>query len=143
MAVDGPALLGTAVRAACVAKAPRRTIQAVAATVAGALCRTCPSSATPAPSVRKPPCEVSTTRDEAMDPSDLVEALRASRRAKRKRKSTDGEMPVLAYQKSRVRQKTDGGGRAAGASHAAVTGKRCCKRGLTCIRGMAAREERG
>ena len=47
-AVDGPALLAAAVRAAVLAKAPRRTVQSVAAAVAGVLVRPAPLPATPA-----------------------------------------------------------------------------------------------
>ena len=86
MAADGPALLGAAVRAACLAKAPRRTIQAVAAAVAGVLVRPGLPVATPGPSGSKLPCETGTARECTTDPSDLLEALRASRRAQRKRK---------------------------------------------------------
>ena len=39
MSADGAALLAAAVRAAVLAKAPRRTVQAVAAAVAGVLVR--------------------------------------------------------------------------------------------------------
>ena len=89
MAADGPALLAAAVRAACLAKAPRRTIQAVAAAVAGVLARPAPAAATPrlAPSV---PANFGrhaadgATSDAS--PEELLAALRAARAAQRKRK---------------------------------------------------------
>ena len=89
MAADGPALLAAAVRAACLAKAPRRTVQAVASAVAGVLARPPPAEATPAP-VR--PVQANFGRHAAdgatsdASPEELLAALRAARTAQRKRK---------------------------------------------------------
>jgi len=88
MAVDGPALLGAAIRAACLAKAPRRTVQAVASAVTGVLVGRPHASGASPPSTRRPPRDTrGPESDEDLgDPAELLEALRASRRARRKRK---------------------------------------------------------
>eukprot|EP00929_Paragymnodinium_shiwhaense_P121781 TRINITY_DN9415_c0_g1_i1.p1 TRINITY_DN9415_c0_g1~~TRINITY_DN9415_c0_g1_i1.p1 ORF type:complete len:233 (-),score=43.63 TRINITY_DN9415_c0_g1_i1:401-1099(-) len=90
MAADGAALLAAAVRAACLAKAPRRTIQAVAAAVTGVLVRPLSAAAAPAPvsSVPARPQRTAAGGDEVVPASseDLLNALRAARSAQRRRK---------------------------------------------------------
>ena len=82
MVSDGAALMAAAVRAACLAKAPRRTVQAVAAAVAGvfisAAARTTPVV------VAKEPAGARVTA--VVDPEALLEAKRAARREKREKK---------------------------------------------------------
>ena len=81
---DPAALLGAAVRAAVLAKAPRRTVQAVAATVTAVLTRQDTVVARPetVPTVTArvpgPPC--------ACETQVLIDQLREARRAKRQRK---------------------------------------------------------
>ena len=81
---DPAALLGAAVRAAVLAKAPRRTVQAVAATVTAVLTRQDTAVARPetVPTVTArvpgPPC--------ACETQVLIDQLREARRAKRQRK---------------------------------------------------------
>ncbi len=84
MSVDGAALLAAAVSAACRAKAPRRTVQAVAAAVTGVLMR--PSAAAvPRPNAAVPAGAQSPAEDDG-DPALLLDTLRAARRAQRTRK---------------------------------------------------------
>ena len=82
--MDGPALLAAAVRAACLAKAPRRTVQAVAAAVAGVLVRQM------AEAVPRPRSEVPAGAQVAAEPTEdlavLVGTLRTARRSRRARK---------------------------------------------------------
>ena len=82
--MDGPALLAAAVRAACLAKAPRRTVQAVAAAVAGVLVRQM------AEAVPRPRSEVPAGAQVAAEPTEdlavLVDTLRTARRSRRARK---------------------------------------------------------
>ena len=86
MASDGPAFLAAAVRAACLAKAPRRTVQAVASAVAGVLARPA-AAATSVPGPKVPAgSQRSAAAEPASDPSELLAALRAARSAQRKRK---------------------------------------------------------
>jgi len=82
---DGAALMAAAVRAAVLAKAPRRTVQAVAAAVAGALRpqpalrpRTSQTVPAGAPAESPPP--------RGSSPEELLEALREARRVQRRRK---------------------------------------------------------
>jgi hypothetical protein len=88
MAADGPALLAAAVRAACLAKAPRRTIQAVAAAVAGVLARPATMAATPreASSARAGDMRNAADAGNGFPPEELLAALRAARSAQRRRK---------------------------------------------------------
>jgi hypothetical protein len=88
MAADGPALLAAAVRAACLAKAPRRTVQAVAAAVASVLARPANLEAAPkmvpamhAGSLRRPSEDAG-----GASPEELLAALRAAKSAQRKKK---------------------------------------------------------
>jgi hypothetical protein len=87
MAADGPAFVAAAVWAACLAKAPRRTVQAVAASVAGVFAHQ-HASAKAATDVKVKPATQCTTglvgHDENMPA--LIEALRSARRAQRQRK---------------------------------------------------------
>ena len=86
MASDGPAFLAAAVRAACLAKAPRRTVQAVASAVAGVFARPA-AAATSVPGPKVPAgSQRSAAAEPASDPSELLAALRAARSAQRKRK---------------------------------------------------------
>ena len=88
------ALLGAAVRAAVLAKAPRRTVSAVAAAVTGALLQGKPGltptgSRAGAASKRAatPSCDVSPeTPASTVQPEQLIAALREARRAQRHRK---------------------------------------------------------
>ena len=82
--MDGAALLAAAVRAAVQAKAPRRTVQAVAAAVTGVLLRQ-PSAAVPHTDSRRRPDAPMETEDTG-DPAQLLATLRASRRSQRQRK---------------------------------------------------------
>jgi hypothetical protein len=82
--MDGAALLAAAVRAAVQAKAPRRTVQAVAAAVTGVLLRL-PADAVPHPDSRRQPDAPVQTAD-AGDPVQLLASLRAARRSQRQRK---------------------------------------------------------
>ena len=88
MSADGAALLAAAVSAAIRAKAPRRTVQAVAAAVTGVLTR--PACATPAAERRETakPDNLNSKKLDANEVSaeTLLAALRASRRAQRRRK---------------------------------------------------------
>ena len=87
MSSDGAALMSAAVRAAILAKAPRRTVQAVAAAVAGALVHR-----QPAPRAQTAPREPAEVRASPPPmPSDaspevLLEACREAREAKRNAK---------------------------------------------------------
>ena len=88
MAADGPAMLAAAVRAACMANAPRRTVQAVAAAVASVYAHM-PARTTQQANRKEQPATQSATvpgghADENMPA--LVEALRTARSAQRKRK---------------------------------------------------------
>ena len=84
--MDGAALLAAAVRAACQAKAPRRTIQAVAAAVTGVLVRPM-AEAVPRPRSEVPAgAQGAPVPAPAEDPAVLVDTLRAARRAQRARK---------------------------------------------------------
>mmetsp|Transcript_50274 Transcript_50274/g.139588 ORF Transcript_50274/g.139588 Transcript_50274/m.139588 type:complete len:244 (-) Transcript_50274:276-1007(-) len=85
MAADGAALLAAAVGAACRAKAPRRTVQAVAAAVAGVLVRPAAAAAVPRPGAAVPAGAQSAGPDDS-DPVQLLDSLRAARRAQRIRK---------------------------------------------------------
>jgi hypothetical protein len=88
MAADGPALLAAAVRAACLAKAPRRTIQAIAAAVAGVLVRPATNEATPrqTSSAQAGPKRSAADVVDGSSPEELLVALRAARSAQRRRK---------------------------------------------------------
>ncbi|CAE8671775.1 unnamed protein product [Polarella glacialis] len=87
MASDGPALLAAAVRAACLAKAPRRTTQAVAAAVAGVILRPPTAAAVPGPTSAAPagPQRAAEGAGDA-SPEALLAALRSARAGQRKRK---------------------------------------------------------
>jgi len=89
MAADGPALLAAAVRAACLAHAPRRTVQAVAAAVTGVLAHPKTAAAEQAPATGTPvrSHRAATQEKEAgTSPEELLRTLRAVRSAQRKRK---------------------------------------------------------
>ena len=81
---DGPALLAAAIRAACQEKAPRRTIQAVAAAVTGVLMRPTVAAEPRVRGAEPPGAEGAPDAD--LDHAGQVDALRAARRARRNRK---------------------------------------------------------
>jgi len=88
MAIDGASLLAAAIRSACLAKAPRRTVQAVASSVTGVLVRQEAAGATPVPRARVPAESHRTAvhKEEETSPEELLQTLRAVRSARRKRK---------------------------------------------------------
>lgn len=88
MSTDGAALLAAAVRAAVLARAPRRTVQAVASAVAGVVMRPAAMGAKPATETGVPQGTVGATLPPATgaSPEELVAALREARRARRRRK---------------------------------------------------------
>lgn len=88
MAADGAALIAAAVRAACLAKAPRRTVQSVAAAVASVLVR--PAATVRERSAAEPagtPCAAAgAPAPGCPSPEELLAALRAARASARKKK---------------------------------------------------------
>ena len=84
MAVDGASLLAAAIRAACQAGAPRRTVQAVASAVTAILVR--PAAAVPRRESRTPAGAPGDAAGEADDAPALLASLRAVRQAQRARK---------------------------------------------------------
>ena len=87
MSVDGPALVAAAVRAAVLAKAPRRTVQAVAAAVVGVLVNPTTARATPNTGCKVPPgTQRAEDDDSGLDAETLLANLKSSRRAQRQRK---------------------------------------------------------
>jgi hypothetical protein len=89
MVADGPAFVAAAIRAACLAKAPRRTVQAVAAAVTSVFANIGTASASTRTHDRQPPAATSAkagASDDDASPEALLEALRAARRKQRKRK---------------------------------------------------------
>ena len=102
-AADGAALVAAAVQAAVREGAPRRTIAAVAAAVAG----TCLSAAArPFKAVKEPAAraqDAPSHAEEADDPAQLLDRLRAVRRAQRSRKKQRRrEAKRLAQEQRRV-----------------------------------------
>ena len=85
MSADGPALLAAAIRSAIQAGAPRRTVQAVAAAVAGVLVRPPAAAAEPHTDAAAPAGPAGPAEGEA-DPAQLVSRLRAVRRSQRMKK---------------------------------------------------------
>jgi hypothetical protein len=85
MSADGPALLAAAVRAACQANAPRRTVQAVAAAVTGVLVRPHTVAAEPHTDTGVRAGAQSNAEADG-DPAMLLSSLRAVRKAQRQRK---------------------------------------------------------
>ena len=85
---DGGALLAAAIRAACLAKAPRRTVQAVAAAVTGVLVRFVATDAAPASCTGVPtrPQRAATPETAVTSAEDLLQALRVARSTQRRRK---------------------------------------------------------
>ena len=104
--MDGPALLAAAVRAACLAKAPRRTVQAVAAAVAGVLVRQM------AEAVPRPRSEVPAGAQVAAEPTEdlagLVGALRTARRSRRARKRRSRAKSAAAAVAAEAKAGVDG-----------------------------------
>ena len=86
MAVDGSALVAAAVRAACLAKAPRRTVQAVAAAVAGVCLRPVAVEGRKRATVASEPASAHDSSAGDASPEELLEALRSCRREQRRRK---------------------------------------------------------
>lgn len=88
MSADGACLMAAAVRAAVLANAPRRTVQAVASAVAGVLMRYA-TAATPeqAPAARAGSQRTAAAAESGDKSADeLLHALRAARSAQRRRK---------------------------------------------------------
>ena len=85
MADDGAALLAAAIRAAILAKAPRRTVQAIAAAVAGVLMRPAGACAKPA-AVPSEPASKHAAESGSFSAEELLDKLRACRREHRRRK---------------------------------------------------------
>ena len=87
-AADATALLAAAVRAAILAKAPRRTVAAVAVAVAGVLVRPT-ACAAPTPGATRPASTQGATEHPlaGTSPEELVNAIRLARRAQRRRKT--------------------------------------------------------
>jgi hypothetical protein len=85
-AADGPAFLAAAVSAAIRAKAPRRTVQAVASAVAGVFARPATARAAPRMRATEPAGAQSNAGKEESDPVELLHTLRAARAAQRRRK---------------------------------------------------------
>jgi len=88
MPADGAALLAAAVRAAVLAKAPRRTVQAVASAVTGVLARPETAQAAKGPVPTVPAGSQSAAAESAGEqtPEVLLQTLRAARSAQRRRK---------------------------------------------------------
>ena len=88
VAADGPAFVAAAVKAAILARAPRRTVQGVAAAVAGVFRDTAPACAAPTAGAQECAGAKRAPEAKAMEqsPAELVEALRQARRAQRKLK---------------------------------------------------------
>jgi hypothetical protein len=87
-AVDLAALLGAAVRAAVLARAPRRTVQAVAAAVTGVLVRPA-AAASPRRWQEPPEDDKGSKQGDACDGAsaeELLQALRQARAARRRKK---------------------------------------------------------
>ena len=104
--MDGAALLAAAIRSACQAGAPRRTIQAVAAAVTGVLVR--PADARHDRGMRKPAGTRSNADDvDASDPVGIAaEALRAAKKAKRERKKERRRVAKSAVRERASNQQT-------------------------------------
>ena len=83
-------MVAAAVRAAVSAKAPRRTVSAVAAAVASALARPVTVDAKPRSATPRAPAETQPPTEQAFDgttsESVLLEALRSKRREQRRAK---------------------------------------------------------
>ena len=87
MSEERAALLSAAVRAACLAKAPRRSIQAVASAVAGVLLRPCTASThVTDPDVRPSTQRANSAPVDGCSAEELLAALREKRSAQRARK---------------------------------------------------------
>lgn len=110
MAADGPAMLAAAVRAACLANAPRRTIQAVAVGVARVYAHE-PSRATQKVTGKAQPATQSATvpgEYVVENMPALVEALRTARSAQRKRKK-ERRKAAQAERKAQSATEAEGG----------------------------------
>ena len=114
MAEDRAALLGAAIRAACLAKAPRRTIQAVASAVAGVLARPHTASThVTVPDVQPSRQRTTSARGDGCSPEELLAALREARSAQRRRKK-DRRKAAKAARASAKSMATDADGDGAG-----------------------------
>ncbi|CAJ1376046.1 unnamed protein product [Effrenium voratum] len=101
---DGAALVAAAVRAACAAKAPRRTVAAVAAAVASTVLR--PVDVTAAPPTSSPTKPARASGGEEATEAELVERLRQSRadrrRIKRQRRRAAKAAAAAAVNKEQL-----------------------------------------
>jgi hypothetical protein len=99
MVVDGAAMLAAAVRAAVLAKAPRRTVQAVAAAVAGVFAR---PDATQRPAASVPAGSHCAAKETGHDASaeELLAALRSARNAQRRKKKERRREAKMAASKA-------------------------------------------
>ena len=93
MAADGPAFVAAAVKAAIAAKAPQRTVQGVAAAVAGVFAHAALAHATPKPAAQAREAAQHVPQVDPTgvpEPATLVEALRHARRAQKALKRKKG-----------------------------------------------------
>ena len=86
MVADGPAFVAAAVRAACMAHAPRRTVMGVAAAVAGVFAHPATTRAKPRDVAAEQACARAEHADSEAPPEELLTALRSARRSQRQRK---------------------------------------------------------
>jgi hypothetical protein len=90
MAADGPAMIAAAVRAACLAKAPRRTVQSVAAAVAGVFAHPPATARAATAPVARVPAGTQRAASQGVDgdasAETLLAALREARSTQRRKK---------------------------------------------------------
>ena len=110
------ALLAAAVRAAILAKAPRRTVQAVASAVTGVLARPMAATAMKGTDARESAGSTCTAKDDSnASPEQLLQSLREARSAQRRRKKERRRARKTATRNADKRQSSD---EAAAAAHA-------------------------
>ena len=97
----GAALLAATIEAGIRAKAPRRTVQAVASAVAGVLTR--PADAERLTVTRPPRAGTAVPHDASGDPAQLIDTLRAGRRMQRLKKKRRRNAAKLAARDSTSR----------------------------------------
>ena len=86
IAADGPSLVAAAVQAAIREHAPKRTVAAVAAAVAGTVMSAAVRPSAPATLHKERAQDAQGKAEDSDDPAQLLEKLRAVRRAQRLRK---------------------------------------------------------